>query len=432
MRILITGASGFIGFHLLKQLIKNGHSVVGCTRRVRTLQHYLPNVEWIHCDFTQDISPDMWRPRLEGIDVIVNAVGIIEEQGNQTFETVQTLTPIALFDAADSLDIKVIQISALGADDPDVKENFLRTKLDADNHLNTLSIESIIVHPSIVIGRGGTSTALFNCMAALPITPLIGDGQQKIQPIHIDDAITSLVHMIEHWPGGKKRHQLMGANILTMTELYTLTREWLRLPNIRFIKIPLPLLRPLANLNEKIGGKGLLNNGTLNLLENARTPEATYHATPPKPLQDALWLDPATKSDTWYARLQSVHPMMFWSIAFIWIFTGLTSAFFDLDSGYALMASGGFSGWQATTAIYAGAIVDFSLGIMMIKHYRLRWIYSIQITMMLGYMVAIAFIAPDQWLHPFGPVTKNFPLIAGTIFLLFTLPIKGKFYLKAI
>ncbi len=432
MKILITGASGFIGFHLLKQLLKNGHSVVGCTRRVNVLQRCLPSVDWIHCDFIQDTSPDAWLPRLEGIDIIVNTVGIIEEQGNQTFETVQTLTPIALFDAADTLNINVIQISALGADNPNVKEKFLRTKLDADNHLNSLSVESIIVHPSIVIGRGGTSTVLFNSMAALPITPLIGNGQQKIQPIHIDDTITSLVHMIEHWPGGKSRHQLMGANILTMMELYAITREWLRLPDIRFIRIPLALLRPLANLNEKIGGKGLLNNDTINLLENTKTPEPTYQAIMPKPLQEALWLDPATKSDTWYARLQSIHPMMFWSIAFIWIFTGLTSAFFDLDSGYALMASGGFDGWQATSAIYAGAIIDFGLGIMMIKHYRLRWVYSIQITMMLGYMVAIAFIAPDQWLHPFGPVTKNFPLIVGTLFLLFTLPIKGKFYLKTI
>ncbi len=432
MKILITGASGFIGFHLLKQLLNNGHSIVGCTRRVNALQKYLPSVDWIHCDFTQDMSPDLWLPRLEGIDVVVNAVGIIEEKGNQTFESIQTLTPIALFNAANTLNINVIQISALGADDPDVKEDFLRTKLDADNYLNTLPVESIIVHPSIVIGRGGTSTALFNSMAALPVTPLIGDGQQKVQPIHIDDTITSLVHMIEHWPGGKSRHQLMGANILTMTELYSITREWLRLPNIRFIKIPLTLLRPLANLNEKIGGKGFLNNDTLNLLENARTPESTYHAITPKPLQEALWLDPATTSDTWYARLQSVHPMMFWSITFIWIFTGLTSAFFDLDSGYALMASGGFVGWQATSAIYAGAAIDFTLGIMMIKHYQLRWVYSIQISMMLGYMIAIMFIAPDQWLHPFGPVTKNFPLIAGTVFLLFTLPIKGKFYLKAI
>jgi len=236
--------------------------------------------------------------------------------------------------------------------------------------------------------------------------------------------------MIEHWPGGKSRHQLMGANILTMAELYTITREWLRLPNIHFITIPLSLLRALANLNEKIGGKGLLNNDTLSLLENAETPKSTYSAVTPKPLQEALWLEPATTSDTWYARLQSVHPIMFWSIAFIWIFTGLTSAFFDLDSGYALMASGGFTGWQATVAIYAGATVDFTLGIMMIKHYRLRWIYSIQIMMMTGYMIAIAFIAPDQWLHPFGPVTKNFPLIAGTLFLLFTQPIKGKSYLK--
>ena len=119
---------GLLVFTFLKQLLRNGHAVVGCTRRVTALQRYLPSVEWIHCDFTEDISPEVWLPRLEGIDVIVNAVGIIEEQGNQTFETVQTLTPIALFDAANTLNINVIQISALGADDPTVKRRISTIK----------------------------------------------------------------------------------------------------------------------------------------------------------------------------------------------------------------------------------------------------------------------------------------------------------------
>lgn len=429
MKILITGASGFIGFHLLTALLKIGHDVIGCSRRAKELRLTLPSAQWLSCDFENDTTEDCWIPRLENVDLVVNAVGIIEETFQQSFNNVQTHTPIALFDAANTLNIKVIQISALGADDPQVTVPFLRSKLLADNHLNQLPVESITVHPSIVIGRGGTSTALFSAMAALPITPLIANGQQKIQPIHIDDLTSTLLHMIEHWPGGKHRHQLMGAEVMSMRQLYTTLRDWMQLPSPTFCSVPMPLLRIVAKCNEKLGGSGLLTQDTLDLLENAKTPEPSYLKTPPRPIKEALWLNPASPSDTWYARLQWIHPLMFWSITFIWIFTGLTSAFFDRASGYELMASGGIYGWQAGLAINGGALIDITLGLLMVRGRHLPWIYSLQIMMMLMYMIGICFIAPEQWLHPFGPVTKNFPLIAGTLFLLVTHPAKYKRYL---
>lgn len=75
---------------------------------------------------------------------------------------------------------------------------------------------------------------------------------------------------------------------------------------------------------------------------------------------------------------------------------------------------------MATLGIYAGAATDLCLGIaMLIPRYRVSAM-QLQVALMLSYSIIISFIIPEQWLHPFGPVTKNFPMIVGTLLLIAT------------
>ena len=432
MRILITGATGFIGFNLAKRLHADGHQIVAATRRFQEWAKKIPAFDWIGCDFSTDIRADIWLPRLQQVDVVINAVGIIHEDQKQSFHAIQTTAPRALFDAASQLGIRVIQVSAMGADAPGVQVPFLKTKQDADNHLRTLPVESIIVYPAIVIGRAGTSTQLFDQMAALPVTPLIGNGRQPLNPIHIDDLCNAIAHMVQHWPGGKQQYQLTGKDTLTFAEFYSLLRDWLRLGKPRFLRMPLPLLYGAATLAERLGLNTLLNRQALNMLQQASAPTPDYLPCPPRSLSEALWLEPATKADTLQAIWNGIRPLLFLAVAFIWFFTALTSAFFDRPSGYALLAAGGITGAFATLSIFAGALFDAALGVAMCLPRWRRNAYRVQILLMLGYMVLIGFIVPEQWLHPFGPVTKNFPLIISTWLLLATEAIPGQRYLKAV
>jgi len=105
----VTGAEGFIGRHIVAALRAAGHTVIAGIRRP-----VYPDS--IACDFSRDLIPDAWISRLAGIDVVVNAVGILRESHANTFERVHISGPKALFEACQRVALRrVIQISALGS-----------------------------------------------------------------------------------------------------------------------------------------------------------------------------------------------------------------------------------------------------------------------------------------------------------------------------
>ncbi|MDH5544451.1 MAG: NAD(P)H-binding protein [Gammaproteobacteria bacterium] len=176
MNILLTGSSGFIGQHLTRKLTAAGHHVVGVSRRDGV-------------DFNNMLRPADWHPNLDGIDAVINAVGIIAEKKGQSFLNLHHLAPVALFQACEQKGIRrVIQISALGADDSAFSAYHLSKKA-ADEALITSSLDWFILRPSLVYGPGGASTAMFEAMASLPLIPVVARGRQMIQPVHIDDLL---------------------------------------------------------------------------------------------------------------------------------------------------------------------------------------------------------------------------------------------------
>ena len=142
MHILITGADGFIGNALAQALLARGHRL---TLAVRDPQHAaarFPGQRVLAADFAIDHSPGAWRSRLDGVDAVVNTVGIFREQGAQTFEAIHVRAPAALFEACVDAGVRrVVQISALGAA-ADAPTEFLRSKHAADTALASLPLSS--------------------------------------------------------------------------------------------------------------------------------------------------------------------------------------------------------------------------------------------------------------------------------------------------
>lgn len=189
MRILLVGASGFIGRHIAVALSDAGHAVVRASRNARGQGD-------VQVDYIYDTAAAVWLPRLKGIDVVVNAVGVLRDTEKTPMQAIHADAPKALFDAcAQSNVLRVIQISALGAGGRDDLA-YMRTKGEADAYLLSLPLSGCIFRPSVVYGHDGESATMFRRLAALPILVVPGRGEAMLQPVHIDDLCAAVVRAV--------------------------------------------------------------------------------------------------------------------------------------------------------------------------------------------------------------------------------------------
>jgi len=100
-----------------------------------------------------------------------------------------------------------------------------------------------------------------------------------------------------------------------------------------------------------------------------------------------------------------------YSLAFLWTFTGLTSIFFTPEVGYEILANANITGIMANTAIYLGGLADIIIGLWMITSFKTQLCCIVQVAFIVAYSIFLTFIDPSFWLHPFGPITKNIPII---------------------
>ena len=184
MRVLIAGATGFIGSAIVTELIARGHEVVCAVRDVNFATERFPETTAISCDFVQDQTQEVWLPRLKNIDVVINAVGVLHHRNPERVWDIHYKTPSALFAACIRSQVKTfIQISAHGIDGATVA--YAASKKAAEEYFQLPApIRTIILRPSLVYSSGSYGgTSLFRGLAGLPgVVPIPGKGEQRFSP----------------------------------------------------------------------------------------------------------------------------------------------------------------------------------------------------------------------------------------------------------
>jgi uncharacterized protein YbjT (DUF2867 family)/uncharacterized membrane protein YphA (DoxX/SURF4 family) len=418
MRIFLTGASGFIGSHLARALLRDGHEIVAGIHRSGAFRD-VPGVRPVAVDFARAKAVDDWLPLLSGVDTVVNAVGIIAERPGSRFDDLHRDAPIALFQAAARAGVrKIIQISALGADEAAVSRYHLSKKA-ADDALAGLNLEWLILQPSVVFGPGGQSTAVLSALAALPVIPVPGDGRQRIQPVHVDDLVAVVLRLLRPGAPSRLRLPVVGPEPLTLREALASLREWLGLGRPRFLPIPYPWLLAVAERARRVRALPfdaealrMLQRGNVG---DARSAQARLGFAP-ESLAAALRKRPATAAEYRHARLFFLLPALRWALGLLWVWSGLVSAFFyPAGDSFELLAATGITGAPAAWALYGAAALDIALGAAFLAGYRVVWTGAVQVLVMLTYTAVISLSLPEFWLHPFGPIAKNLPILAATL-----------------
>lgn len=283
-RVLLVGASGFLGRHIAAVLASQGHAVAPVSRR--------HGLDLAHLD-----RPEAWQPLLVGIDAVINAAGILVEQQGQTFEAVHVRAPQALFDACVRAGVqRVIQISALGADDSAFSAYHL-SKRAADDALRRTSLEWFVLRPSLVHGEDGDSARLLMRCARLPWIPVLGTGRQRIQPVLVDDLCATVLACLRA-PHARRTLDVVGPEPLTFAEWLQRLRAAQGRAPARLLHIPKAWAYVAAAL---AGGLSpLLHRDNLRMLEAGNVADA-------EPLAQFLGrlpatLAPASRADTTRAQ----------------------------------------------------------------------------------------------------------------------------------
>jgi len=420
MRVLLTGASGFIGSRLAAALADGGHEVLCAVRDVRSAERRQPRYRYVAADFARDHDAAVWRPRLDGVDLVINAVGILRESREQRFEAIHVRAPQALFAACVAAGVpRVLQLSALGADEQ-ARSRYHLSKRAADTALRALPLSGLIVQPSLVYGPGGSSARLFTGLASLPLIPLPGRGEQRVQPIHVDDLIAALLRLIEQRAAGSRRIALVGPQALSLRALLATLRTALGLGRAHFLPLPLPLVRLGAGLGRLLPAS-LLDAETLAMLERGNTADASDTARllgrPPRAV--AAFIAPHEMEAARAAALLNwALPLLRLSVALVWIGTAIVSfGLYPASQSYALLARTGLHGALASVALYGAATLDLLLGLATLAPRRPPGLWLAQIALILGYTALITWKLPEYWLHPYGPILKNLPLLAALLLL---------------
>jgi len=332
MKVLLTGATGFIGRHLLAALIQAGHDVVPAVRRPAQADRLLPRPASIRADFNRMTKPEDWAPHLAGIDAVINCAGILQGRPGQSIDAVHAAAPIALFRACETAGIRrVIQVSAISAE-LGVGTGYAATKHAADAYLAGTQLDWVILRPSLVYARdahGGT--ALFRAIAALPfLTPLPGDGRQQFQPIHMDDLTGAVVRILADPSIGRITIDPVGPEPITLRQLFADLRQWLGYRPVPAIGVPMFLMRIAARVGDVLGGS--LNTTAIRQVEFGNTgpvqPLVAATGIRPRGWKEGLSQHPARPQDRRQARFYFVRPL-------VWV----ASALFAL--GFILAVAGG-------------------------------------------------------------------------------------------
>lgn len=410
MHILVCGASGFIGRALCARLSSAGHTVVRGVRRPR-------HAGELAIDFARDTDPAVWAGRLAGIEAVVNAVGIIVERRGASFEAIHHRAPAALFAACATAGVRrVVQISALGAAQGDTP--YFRTKYAADQALMQLPLAWQILRPSLVYGAQGASATMFRMLATLPVVPVPQLDGARFQPVHVDDLCEAVERALLNEPE-RQEIDLVGATALTYPDMLACYRRGMGGGRPRFLTIPAVLLTAGAWCFGWIPG-AVLTPATWRMLRAGSAGDAAgitrLLGRPPRAAADFIAPDEAgllrlRAQAGWRDLLLRV------ALALVWIVTAVVSAgLYPVADSMALLARLGLTGASAQAALCGAVLLDLVLGVAtLVAPGRRLWLF--QAGLVLGYSAVIAVAMPEFLIHPFGPLTKNLPILAILLIL---------------
>jgi uncharacterized protein YbjT (DUF2867 family) len=248
--ILLTGGTGFVGRHVAHALRAESRDVRCLVRepsRAETLATW--GCELARGDMTDAAS---LRRAVAGCDAVVHLVAIVAGRRSE-FESVMTRGTQDLLAAATDAGVRrFVLMSALGVSaETKGLTPYFAAKWEMELAVKRSGLEHVIFRPSFVFGRdGGVLPVFVRQVRWSPLTPVIGRGKRRVQPIWVDDVGAYFAKSIELPAAANRTFGLCGPDALTWDELYARIAEVLGKRRAR-VHVPVAVMRPAATLVER-------------------------------------------------------------------------------------------------------------------------------------------------------------------------------------
>ena len=261
--ILLTGGTGFVGGHVLKALSAAGRPVRCLVRN--------PSKANLDCEVVQGdmTDADSLRRAVEGVDTVVHLVAI-RQGSDEKFEQIMVRGTGDLLAAAKEAGVgRFVHMSALGTSE-ESKDlvPYYGAKWEMEQAVEGGGIPYVIFRPSFVFGGDGGILPTFAKLARLtPVTPIIGSGEQRIQPIWADDVGAYFERAIDLQAATNRTFEVGGPDVVSWNEF------WERLKRVkgirrRSIHVPVGLMKVNALVTERLPGNIPLTRDLLKMLEH--------------------------------------------------------------------------------------------------------------------------------------------------------------------
>jgi uncharacterized protein YbjT (DUF2867 family) len=218
LRVLVLGGTGFVGSHVVANLVTAKHRVIVPTRRRDRGKHLLllPTVDVVEADVH---DPVRLRELVADADAVVNLVGILHASGTQTFQRVHVDLARTVIDACHREGVtRLVHMSAIGAA-PRGPSHYLRSKGEAQALVEASDLAWTVFRPSVVFGRGDAFLGLFAKLVRWMPIVVLAAPDARFQPVYVGDVARCIAGSIDDRRTHRESYELCGPKVYTLREL---------------------------------------------------------------------------------------------------------------------------------------------------------------------------------------------------------------------
>lgn len=254
MQVFVTGATGFVGREVTRQLLAAGHRPV-CLVRSGSEGKLLEGV--IEVRFGDVTQPETLQGVLAGCQAVVHLVGIIREYPRQgvTFDRLHRQATVHMVAAAQAQKVKRFVLMSSNGASIEGRTAYYRSKGQAEEVLKASTLEWTIFRPSVMYGaEDNFCTLLAGMVRILPVVPVLGDGCYRLAPVAVEEVAASIVACLGRPDAVDQTFHCCGGQTVTYDALLDLIGGLLQRRKVVKVHQPIWLVKPLLARLQAVPG----------------------------------------------------------------------------------------------------------------------------------------------------------------------------------